>query len=194
MSDRPSNQWLYSESPTEKSPGPFLRRVPCSQDGMEPTGQRSQAWHSEFYRYIKIMFVSDKDHDFISQDSVTPFAKERFSYLYMEITYQSKHLDKIKILCRALLSRWSCEISMKTSSRQEKVWILPVTAMEYNNYPAIIRTVSLAELIYDLSFEMANWLGAAQMELRFVGRRLTPFYNCVCIKSMSRGMSEQNWT
>lgn len=132
MSDRPSNQWLYSESPTEKSPGPFLRRVPCSQDGMEPTGQRSQAWHSVFYRYIKIMFVPDKDHDFISQDSVTPFAKERFSYLYMERTHRSKHLDKIKILCRALLSRWSCEISMKTSSRQEKVWILPVTAMEYN--------------------------------------------------------------
>lgn len=38
MSDRPSNQWLYLESPTEKSPGPFLRRVPWSQGGMEPAG------------------------------------------------------------------------------------------------------------------------------------------------------------
>lgn len=41
ISDMPSNQWLYSLLPTEKRPGPFLSRVPCSQDGMEPEGQRS---------------------------------------------------------------------------------------------------------------------------------------------------------
>lgn len=39
MSDRPSNQWLYSDLPTEKRPGPFLSRVPCSHDGMEPAGK-----------------------------------------------------------------------------------------------------------------------------------------------------------
>lgn len=42
MSDKPSNQWLYSELPTEKSPGPFLSRVPCSQEGTDPAGQRLQ--------------------------------------------------------------------------------------------------------------------------------------------------------
>lgn len=41
MRDRPSNQWLYSELPTEKRPGPFLSRVPCSHDGMEPAGKTS---------------------------------------------------------------------------------------------------------------------------------------------------------
>lgn len=58
ISDRPSNQWLYSDFPTEKSPGPFRTRVPWSHGGTDPAGQRSHT-HNTFINYQDAVFATN---------------------------------------------------------------------------------------------------------------------------------------